>query len=784
MLVIGAHFPSLTPANLVLVDGIQAIDRAHEGRALSAIPQAARARIQDRTELRIDPVSGLFFQRVESFTDGVHVFTRVDAETGAVIDSWDALAHEQGMGTGVHGDRKDLLGTNPADAADDLTRLLGGEWVMQTMDGRIATFDARRDNRYYTGIGVMTDNQKARWSNDNDWRAKYQRPAVDAQYYSDLTDDWYRDVSNVGGYDFISTPCETIDGSPASPIGRIRSVVHFDGFPGDGYGYDNAFWDGAQGGQVVYGDGDGVNTGPFSGSQDVVSHELTHAITQCRSLGLANNYYGQPGALNEALSDIMATAMEWSFNEPVSSNCRREAGQPDCRDWWIGEDVVLAGDFGFRNLADPDSVGQPGHWSDRCNPATCYDNGGVHINSTIPSHAFYLAVNGGRNARCAGPNDPQIDCDVLVPPIGLEDATRIFFGAWTALTESATFCEAYAATLASAELTFPGSTLHRVAIDLAWAAVGRGAESCGTTGGLTVAPRSLAVAAAGSGNLIVITAGSPTFDVAGPAGASFSVSPTSSGAVVQVEAAAELADGIYALDVTADDGNKIRHASAVLVVDGAPPQVSVDSVRFAGMGQISSSGALQLVVDWSASDAQSGLAIAHLQAKATDAADFSNEASGQGPSNVLAGAPGYSFRVAAQDAVGNTVTSSAAGPWLIGRHQEDAGIYHGSWSSAVASAGWGSVRYSKTKGSRVNFHFTGTDVAWISSKGPNRGKAKVYLDDVLIQKVDLWASSLASRRIAFTATGLAPGAHKLTIVVLSTSGRPRVDVDGFATLSQ
>lgn len=784
VLVIGAHYPSLVPTNRLLLDADQAIERARAAGVVPALPEAARAALQNRAELRIDPVRGRLIQRVESFAEGVHVFARVDAETGVVIDAWDALAHESGAGTGVHGDRKSLLGANSSDTSDDLTRAVNGAWIMKTVDSRISTYDARRDNRYYSGISVMADNQKAAWANDNDWRAKYQRPAVDAQYYSDLTNDWYRDPANVGGYDFLDTPCEATSGGAASPIGPIRNVVHFDAYPGDGYGYDNAFWDGAMGGYVVYGDGDGVHTGPFSGSQDVVSHELTHAVTQCRTLGLAQNYYGQPGALNEALSDIMATAMEWSFDEPPTANCRRQPGQARCADWWIGEDVMLRGDFGFRHLADPDSAGQPGHWQDRCNPTTCYDNGGVHINSTIPSHAFYLAVNGGRNARCSGPNDPQNDCGVVVPAIGLTDATQIFFGGWAALTENATFCEAHDATVATAEVLFPGSNLHRVAIDLAWTAVGRGSESCGTTGGLSVAPKALALAAGSSGGLTITASGSPTLSVGGPAGASFDVTPTASGAAVQVTLAAGVADGVYPLKVTADYGVSVRQASAVLIVDSTAPVVSVHSVSFAPVGHVTTSGQVQLVVEWSASDEQSGLASSQLQSKATDAVEFSTSASGQGPSTVLAGAPGYSFRIAAEDSVGNAVTSEPAGPWLIGRHQEDAASYKGSWSGATGTAHWGSVRYSTVKNASLNFNFTGTDVAWISTKGPKRGKAKVYVDNVLVQKVDLWASSLASRRVAFVASGLTPGAHKLTIVVVGTSGRPRIDVDGFVTLSQ
>ena len=111
VLVIGAHYPSLVSTNRLLVDGNQAIERAHaRAGAFTASRRLPRVGLQNRTQLRIDPIGGRLFQRVESFADGVQVFTRVDAETGAVLDSWDALAHEQGEGTGVHGDRKDLLG--------------------------------------------------------------------------------------------------------------------------------------------------------------------------------------------------------------------------------------------------------------------------------------------------------------------------------------------------------------------------------------------------------------------------------------------------------------------------------------------------------------------------------------------------------------------------------------------------------------------------------------------------------------------------------------------------
>ena len=73
-------------------------------------------------------------------------------------------------------------------------------------------------------------------------------------------------------------------------------------------------------------------------------------------------------------------------------------------------------------------------------------------------------------------------------------------------------------------------------------------------------------------------------------------------------------------------------------------------------------------------------------------------------------------------------------------------------------------------------------MAWVASRGPKRGKAKVYLDGVLT-KVDLYAASSSTGRMVFTATGLVAGPHTLRIVVNGTPGRPRVDVDGFVVLA-
>lgn len=120
-----------------------------------------------------------------------------------------------------------------------------------------------------------------------------------------------------------------------------------------GTNYQNAFWNGAQ---MVYGDG-------FASANDVVAHELTHAVTE----NTANLVYAfQSGALNESFSDIFGAMV-------------------DDEDWLMGEDLPIGA---IRSLSSPPAFGDPEHVDQYV--ATCQDNGGVHTNSGIPNKAAYL----------------------------------------------------------------------------------------------------------------------------------------------------------------------------------------------------------------------------------------------------------------------------------------------------------------------------------------------------------------------------------------------------------
>jgi len=156
----------------------------------------------------------------------------------------------------------------------------------------------------------------------------------------------------------------------------LISTVHV------GKKFNNAFWNG---GQMAYGDGDGVHFNRFTISIDVIGHELTHGVTQYEA-GLI--YQDQPGALNESMSDVFGSMIkQYSKNQTAEQ-----------ADWLMGEGLFTknVNAKALRSLKDPGTAyddpnfgkdTQPKHMKNYYDGHE--DNGGVHINSGIPNHAFY-----------------------------------------------------------------------------------------------------------------------------------------------------------------------------------------------------------------------------------------------------------------------------------------------------------------------------------------------------------------------------------------------------------
>ena len=194
-------------------------------------------------------------------------------------------------------------------------------------------------------------------SNNNTWGSSTQTKALTAHYNAGVAYEYFRTTFNRN----------SIDGDG----GTVISIVNVP--DEDGTGLDNAFWNGKA---MFYGNGN-IGFKPLAGAMDVAGHELTHGVVQ-NSANL--EYQGESGAINESMADVFGSMM-------------------DPADWLMGEDVVKVSQFpsgALRSLQDPHNggtgLGSPGYQPAHMNEAYTgtQDNGGVHINSGIPNHAFYL----------------------------------------------------------------------------------------------------------------------------------------------------------------------------------------------------------------------------------------------------------------------------------------------------------------------------------------------------------------------------------------------------------
>ena len=220
----------------------------------------------------------------------------------------------------------------------------------------------------------------------------------------------------------------------------LDATVHY------GRKYMNAFWDGRR---MVFGDGDGKVFGRFTRCLDVVGHELTHGVVQAEA---ALAYEDQPGALNESMADVFGSLVKQFHRKETA----REA------DWLIGDGLLVAlPGQALRSMKAPGTAydnalmgkdPQPSHMREYDADAYPEDNGGVHVYSGIPNHAFYRAA-------------------VAFGGHAWEKAGRIWYLALTdLLSRRATFADAALATITAAERLFDAGAA-RIVRD-GWDAVG------------------------------------------------------------------------------------------------------------------------------------------------------------------------------------------------------------------------------------------------------------------------------------------------------------------------
>jgi thermolysin len=365
----------------------------------------------------------------------------IDAHTGALVWSYDNLQTQAATGNGV----SLYSGTQPINTFNS-----GTSYYMEDLSRALGTFDNRNSAKINAMLGYITSyGSTYRFTDaDNFWDAATAKAGVDAHYGSSKVYDYFLNVHGRNGIDGAGGPrtLASVDGS----TGLVSSIVHF------GKSYNNAFWSSAKN-QMFYGDGDGVNFSSLV-TLDICGHEMQHGITS-RTANLT--YANESGALNESWSDVFGAMVELYAE-----------GQETPTTWWIGEDANtpgvagdalrymdkphMAGNYGYTTNDDPD------HYSERYTGTG--DSGGVHINSGIPNHVFYLLAKGGPHAHMAG---------APVTGIGADKAAKIWYKALTTyMTSSTNFAGARTATLNAANALYGAGSAESLSVAQAWTSCG------------------------------------------------------------------------------------------------------------------------------------------------------------------------------------------------------------------------------------------------------------------------------------------------------------------------
>ncbi|MFE5211513.1 M4 family metallopeptidase [Streptomyces sp. NPDC056600] len=299
------------------------------------------------------------------------------------------------------------------------------------------TLDATGNSR-----GVLFTGPDDVWGDGT--AANRETAAADAAYGVQTTWDFYRDRFGRHG----------IAGDGRGSTSRVHYQAQ------EGVHLANANWqDGCF--CMSYGDGrDGLH--PVT-ALDITAHEMAHGVTSATA-GLGD--FGESAALNEAISDMFATAVEF------------HAGNP--------KDVP---DYLQAELADLRGTGQPIRYMDRPTRAGEYygyipldywtpqtKKAESHMAAGVGDHFFYLLAEGSGQKTINGVeyDSPTYD-GRPVAGIGLTDATDVVYRALTVyMTSTTDYPGARTATLlAAADLYGAGSDAYE-AVANAWAAVNLG----------------------------------------------------------------------------------------------------------------------------------------------------------------------------------------------------------------------------------------------------------------------------------------------------------------------
>ena len=218
-----------------------------------------------------------------------------------------------------------------------------------------------------------------------------------------------------------------------------------------------------------------------------------------------------------------------------------------------------------------------------------------------------------------------------------------------------------------------------------------------------------------------------------------------------------------------------------IVLDTVPPETTAPVASFTAGTSLGTS-TIPVRLDWSGSDATSGIATYELQASAGGATPTTTTTTSTASTQSLAPGREYGYSVRASDRAGNTGAGAVAPPFSLSLLQETDPtiVYSGTWATAtVSGASARYVRYSIDPAATATFTFTGRTVAWAAPLNTASGLATVELDGTDVATVNLRASSSIARRIVYAAKWPTSGQHTLKIKNAGTTGT-RINLDAFA----
>jgi Zn-dependent metalloprotease len=363
----------------------------------------------------------------------------IDAHNGMILKKWDSLQTTATTGTG-NSQYKGVVTLN-------VNSITGG-WELRDIVSPMnyATYNLDHGRLRSPGILIYTDTDNT-WGDganyvegSSTWAANGETAAVDTHYGVGVIAAYYLNVLGRNG----------IDGAGRATYNR----VHYSN------NYDNAFWDDSCF-CMTYGDGSYFTT---LTSIDVVGHEMAHGVTS-RTANLT--YSGESGGLNESMSDITATMVEFYSRGGSGSTIGNTGGT-----WTIGEQLSTTP---LRYMYKPSKDGtSPDAWSSSLGSLD------VHYSSGPSNRMFYFLSQGASSVSGSDFYSSYRPCGMT--GIGNDAAARIAYRALAVyMTSSTNYAGARTAYLSAASALYGTASAQYAAVQNAFNAinVGAGATDCG-----------------------------------------------------------------------------------------------------------------------------------------------------------------------------------------------------------------------------------------------------------------------------------------------------------------